>query len=215
MSRGSRPSRTVDGGVRPAVVVAVGVVLLLSRVWRLSSDLAEQRRLAADPSELSRRFEHQSLHDPLTGLANRSLFTEQLQHAWAAQERHGRGLALLILDLDGFKVVNDRYGHHTGDQVLIEVAHRLQRCTRASDTLARVGGDEFALVLPGTDLREAQTIARRIHERLAPPVLVGGRTLAVAASIGIARPTSRSQDLDALVRRADAAMYTIKARRRG
>ncbi|WP_157041698.1 GGDEF domain-containing protein [Nitriliruptor alkaliphilus] len=192
------------------LVALVAVGLLLARSWLLSGDLAEQRRLAHELVVLSRRFEHQSLHDPLTGLANRSLFTEQLHAARAAHERHDRGLAVLMVDLDGFKLVNDRHGHHAGDQVLVEITERLRRCVRVSDTLARLGGDEFAIVLPETDLGEARTIAGRIHQQLAVPLEVDDGTVAIAASIGIAVASSGRKSADTLLREADIAMYAAK-----
>ncbi|HUG84536.1 MAG TPA: GGDEF domain-containing protein, partial [Euzebya sp.] len=163
---------------------------------------------------LTQRFEHQSLHDPLTGLANRSLFGSQMEQAWSHHKRHGRGLVVIVLDLDDFKTINDRHGHHVGDQVLIEVARRTQTCVRDSDTVARLGGDEFAIILPEADLADAQAVADRVRRELARPIAIAGEPHRAAASIGIARATEDQQTAGDLLREADAAMYVDKAANR-
>lgn len=161
--------------------------------------------------QLEDELRDRSLHDALTGLANRSLFAEQLELAWADHQRHGRGLAVLAIDLDGFKTVNDRHGHLVGDQVLVAVAHRMQRCVRASDTLARLGGDEFAIILPDASLADAQALADRLQQELAVPVGVADDTHRISASIGIADVGDRQHEAGELVREADTAMYAAKA----
>ena len=188
-----------------------GVLLLIARLKLMSGDLAEQRRLAAELASLSRRFEHQSLHDDLTGLANRSLFNAQLKLAWARHQRHRRGLSVLVIDLDGFKQINDRHGHQTGDQLLIEAARRMQRCLRDSDTLARLSGDEFAAILPETDAVESQEIAERVRQELAAPLVIDDEPHIISASIGIAPAHDRQPTPTSLVHEADIAMYAAKA----
>src|SRR6185312_2918836 len=137
----------------------------------------------------------QAYHDGLTGLANRSLFRDRLEQALARSSRTGGEVAVLILDLDGFKQVNDSLGHDAGDQLLRVVADRLTETVRATDTVARFGGDELAV-----------SVARRALARLAEPAVVAGRELEVAASIGIALHSGEGAG-DELVRDADVAMY--------
>jgi diguanylate cyclase (GGDEF)-like protein len=194
------------------LLAGAGVLLIVVRFRLLSGDLAEQRRLADELSALTRRFQHLSLHDPLTGLGNRGLFAEQLDTAWAQQQRHQRGLAVLAVDLDEFKAVNDQLGHEAGDQLLLEVAGRLRRCVRDGDTLARLGGDEFAIVLPDAGVEEAREVAERIHGRLARPPLLPDDAPAVAASIGISVAADRHTSAEDLLREADKAMYVAKGR---
>ncbi|WP_249998298.1 GGDEF domain-containing protein [Actinoplanes sp. M2I2] len=166
----------------------------------LRASLAERDALAA-------RLRHHAFHDGLTGLANRTLYAERLD---AALTTPGPVAAMLI-DLDDFKQVNDRWGHAAGDTLLREVARRLQTCVRATDTVARLGGDEFAILLrpePDDDLRE---VAARIVREVEVPVPVdGGGSARVGASIGIATATDLTGDGDALLREADHAMYAVK-----
>jgi len=156
----------------------------------------------------------QAYHDGLTGLANRSLFRDRLEQALARSSRTGGAVAVLILDLDGFKQVNDSLGHDAGDQLLRVVADRLTETVRATDTVARFGGDEFAVLLDQTDEALAVSVARRALARLAEPAVVAGRELEVAASIGIALHSGDGAG-DELVRDADVAMYAAKDAGRG
>ena len=156
----------------------------------------------------------QAYHDGLTGLANRSLFRDRLEQALARSARAGATVGVLILDLDGFKQVNDSLGHDAGDQLLRVVADRLTETVRVTDTVARFGGDEFAVLLDQTDEALAVSVARRALARLAEPAVVAGRELEVAASIGIALQTGE-QGGDELVRSADVAMYAAKDAGRG
>ena len=156
----------------------------------------------------------QAHYDGLTGLANRGLFRDRLEQALARSARAGGTVAVLILDLDGFKQVNDSLGHDAGDQLLRVVAERLTECVRATDTVARFGGDEFAVLLDQTDEALAVTVARRALARLAEPAVVAGRELEVAASIGIALHAGQDGG-DELVRNADVAMYAAKDAGRG
>jgi diguanylate cyclase (GGDEF)-like protein/PAS domain S-box-containing protein len=156
----------------------------------------------------------QAYHDGLTGLANRSLFRDRLEQALARSTRAGGTIAVLVLDLDGFKQVNDSLGHDAGDQLLRTVAERLNETVRATDTVARFGGDEFAVLLDGADEALAVSLARRALARLAEPAAVAGRELPVAASIGIAVYAGEGGG-DDLVRDADVAMYAAKDAGRG
>jgi diguanylate cyclase (GGDEF)-like protein len=170
--------------------------------------------LAASVAHLAawRLNEHQALHDPLTRLANRVLLGDQVERAVA---RRGP-LAVLFLDLNDFKAVNDRHGHASGDQLLVEVARRLAAAVRAGDTLARLGGDEFAVLLE--DLRdhaEATQIAERLLQTLRAPIALAGTEVVVSASVGVALATDGRYGADDLLRNADMAMYVAKGHRTG
>jgi diguanylate cyclase (GGDEF)-like protein len=164
---------------------------------------AVERRQSAD------RLRYESLHDPLTGLANRQLVYDRLEHAIASRERHGGGLGIVYLDLDGFKVVNDRLGHAAGDAVLVEVAARLREITRAVDTVGRLGGDEFIVVCPAVDHAVAVRIAERAVARLTEPYEVAGERVSVGVSVGLAVHESAAT-ADELLDATDAAMYEAK-----
>jgi diguanylate cyclase (GGDEF)-like protein len=158
---------------------------------------------------------HRALHDALTGLPNRVLLLDRLEHALARLRRHESGLAVLYLDLDRFKTVNDNLGHGVGDGVLQHVARRLLDTVRPSDSVARLGGDEFAAVLP--DLRspeEAVQIAERLLVAVAEPIDLGDGELVTTVSIGVAGAGDGSASAAELLRRADFAMYTAKDRGR-
>jgi diguanylate cyclase (GGDEF)-like protein len=167
-----------------------------------------------DRIELEAQLTHQAFHDNLTGLANRALFRDRLDQALARAERSERPLAVLLVDLDGFKQVNDTLGHDAGDQLLQEVAQRFNDVVRGSDTVARFGGDEFALLLEEIVDHEAVGLAQRLLERLAAPVAVAGREVILGASVGIVLHTGSGQSED-LVRQADVAMYEAKDTGRG
>ena len=174
-----------------------------------SRDITERTRLV---EELS----HQAFHDELTGLANRALFRDRLDHALARSERSRDPIVVLLLDLDWFKQVNDSLGHDAGDQLLQELAHRFERTMRPSDTLARLGGDEFAILLEGSSEEEAAAIAARLLDLLrSEPVQLGDRELVAGASIGIAVHPGGAGDSEELVRCADIAMYAAKDGGRG
>ena len=164
-----------------------------------------------DRARLQRELEHQAFHDALTGLANRSLFEDRLEHAHQRLERGGGFYAVLMLDLDNFKTVNDGLGHAAGDALLLEVSRRLSTGIRAGDTAARLGGDEFAILLE--DLAEPAAAARAaegIRETLRAPFAVAERFLTVTATIGVATSSGGGAATD-VVRNADAAMYVGKA----
>ncbi|HEY3241200.1 MAG TPA: sensor domain-containing diguanylate cyclase [Acidimicrobiia bacterium] len=204
----SRP----DGGE-----VAVSQVLIahrrpdgvVERVSSIARDVTEQRALQD-------QLVHQALHDELTGLANRRLFLDRLDLARARASRCGHTLGLLFIDLDGFKAINDTRGHDAGDEVLVTVAARLRGHMRATDTLARFGGDEFAVLCediagPG----DAVEIAERLASAVAEPLEVEGEMFEVGASIGIAVATETTGSLDDLLQWADTAMYQAKSAGKG
>lgn len=166
-----------------------------------------------DRKDTEERLRHEAMHDSLTGLPNRSLFMEQLAHAMAAASRYSANYAVLFMDLDEFKYVNDTFGHAVGDEMLIHVARRLKACLRASDMVARFGGDEFAILAHKIENESgAVMFAERIERHLREPFSLKGHQFHMSASIGIViGDTSYSQPAEVL-RDADAAMYKAKAR---
>ena len=162
--------------------------------------------------EAEKRMEVMAHFDLLTGLPNRALFFDRLGRELSAAARFGDKLALLYVDLDGFKQINDGAGHDVGDRVLVEVAGRLQRCIRACDTVARLGGDEFGVILARLDHeRGARVAAERILESLVEPLTPGTGAPLVGASIGISFYPEHGDDADTLLKKADTAMYHVKA----
>src|SRR5690348_4619150 len=169
-------------------------------------DVTERRRMEA-------ALEHRALHDPLTDLPNRSLFFDRLRQALHAARRDRSQVALVMLDLDGFKAINDTLGHATGDAVLREVAGRMRLGLRATDSAARLGGDEFAWILPRVTSR--RSVEAMVRKRLAiaqEPVNLDGQTIGVGVSAGLAMYPDDGQDPDTLMRQADRAMYSVKRR---
>src|SRR4051812_10543658 len=160
--------------------------------------------------------EHQALHDALTGLPNRVLFRDRIQQAVRAAERRDGGAAVMIMDLDHFKEVNDTLGHHHGDGLLQEVAERLKTTLRSADTVARLGGDEFGVLLPDVaGVEDAQAVARVLQSALREPFVVDGLTLEIGGSIGIACHPDHGDHVEVLIQRADIAMYSAKEAGRG
>ena len=155
---------------------------------------------------------HEAQHDDLTGLPNRRLLAERAAAALATSELRKVSCAVMAIDLDGFKEVNDRYGHEVGDETLREIAARLTRVMRPQDTVARRGGDEFAVLVPDVgSMIEVERIATRLLQVVAQPVAQQGRpTLGVSASIGIALAPEQGRDLERLLQLADLAMYDAK-----
>ena len=155
-----------------------------------------------------------ALSDPLTGLANRLLFQDRLAHAVHRAERHDRTLAVVYCDLDGFKPVNDEFGHSIGDEVLRSVARRLQEATRPSDTIARLGGDEFAVICEDlADHDTASLLTGRIRANVEGTYLVSTGTLQIGCSVGLATATGPGIDPAALVEHADRNMFIDKRQR--
>jgi diguanylate cyclase (GGDEF)-like protein len=169
----------------------------------------------AQLTELKEELRHRAFHDSLTSLPNRTLFTERVAHALARRGRSGQALAVLFLDLDDFKTVNDSLGHTAGDQVLRIVADRLRRCLRPSDTVARLGGDEFGILLDDMeDTADALIAAERILEALSEPAYMDSREVAIRASLGITLD-AHGERAETLLRNADLAMYMAKRRGKG
>jgi diguanylate cyclase (GGDEF)-like protein len=159
-------------------------------------------------------LKYTALHDPLTALPNRRLFEDRLDQAIKTARRSGGQAALLYLDLDGFKPVNDLYGHDAGDIVLRDAAVRIQSCIRTSDTAARIGGDEFVVILQDVAGRErARMVSQKIVDAIRQPFMVSAQKCRVGVSIGISLFPDDGNDLKTLMKAADQAMYEIKRQR--
>ncbi len=193
--------------------------------WMLCRGLAERDergtalRVAGSQADITGqksaelRLRHEALHDALTGLPNRALFEERLQESLERAARvTGRQVAVLFIDLDKFKRVNDSYGHAAGDQLLQEVGRRLRRAVRSEDTVARFGGDEFTVLVDSArNLREVEVVVERMHEAIRQPLEVASAELVVSASVGVVLSRPEERDPNALLRDADTAMYRAKA----
>jgi diguanylate cyclase (GGDEF)-like protein len=183
--------------------------------WTLARTLRhslERHRLLGELESARRREAHRATHDPLTGLPNRTLYFDRLNHAIAQASRRRERLAVLYLDLNGFKPVNDGYGHAVGDEVLVQVAARLATGVRRSDTLARLGGDEFAVLferIPERAVAESLVIALR--GLFGEPIEAGGNRFHLGFSAGLSLFPEDGKDADGLLRIADAAMYREKS----
>ncbi len=171
-------------------------------------DVTERRRSA---DELA----HRALHDPLTALPNRALFLDRLGHALVRRSRDGGRVAVLFVDLDRFKLVNDGLGHGIGDEVLLEAARRLTGAARAQDTVSRFGGDEFTILCAESDLESANRVAERVLEAFARPFIHGAEEFHLSVSVGVSLSDPLAADPDALLREADRAMYVAKQHGRG
>jgi diguanylate cyclase (GGDEF)-like protein len=189
---------------------------LVSAEYLLAERLRHARAITAyqNGRERSRVLEEvltrQAFTDTLTGLANRALFMDRTEHALARAGRHGAGPALLFIDLDGFKQVNDRFGHAVGDAALAAVARQVLELKREGDTAARLGGDEFTLLLESIERpQDAVRVADRILRSLRRPLMVGDHQIGLTASVGVAFAEERTSARE-LMRRADAAMYRAK-----
>jgi diguanylate cyclase (GGDEF)-like protein len=170
----------------------------------LEHDITERKQMQS-------KLEEMATHDHLTGLPNRALLSDRFNVAAALAHRSKTGLVLMSLDLDKFKSINDTLGHQMGDRVLIAVSNRLTEVTRASDTLARIGGDEFILLMQDTNKRtDAANIARKILDSLKEPISIDGHELHLSVSIGIAVYPQDGDDMKTLIKKSDAAMYYCK-----
>jgi diguanylate cyclase (GGDEF)-like protein len=158
------------------------------------------------------RIEHLAHYDLVTGLPNRALLADRLELEIARARRSERGFALLMFDLDGFKTVNDTWGHAAGDAVLTMVARRSRQSVRASDTVGRMGGDEFLAILPEATREGALQVAEKLREALGQPYLLGGPVAHMGVSVGVSHFGEHGTDADTLQRAADAALYEAKRR---
>jgi diguanylate cyclase (GGDEF)-like protein/PAS domain S-box-containing protein len=179
-------------------------------VCLLVRDITETRMAEQARHRAEARLRHAATHDSLTGLLNRSQFHQDLGLALARRRRADEGFALLILDVDHFKEINDTFGHPVGDSALREVARRLRLATRVGDSLGRLGGDEFGVILPNANDDDAVIAARRVSELLEDPIDAGGAQVRVGISTGIALCPRDGSDAESLIRKADAAMYEAK-----
>ena len=232
----ARPARSQSASMLPYVPLAIALIVVGIDRYRDGADrvtgvvlvatfigvLFRQYLTIRDNSTLTRHLENrerelqqQAFADQLTGLPNRALFTDRVVHALEQHRRSLRPLALLFVDLDDFKAVNDTLGHPVGDELVIRVAERFRGAIRASDTVARFGGDEFAVLVEGDS--DAVQVGSRLVEALRPPFALGGEQLVVGASIGIAEVAGEhlTPSLDELYSRADIAMYAAKRSGKG
>jgi len=212
---GARAQIGLDGDIVDAV--AAGVNFLGEELEASFSEI--ERRVADRTAELAiatEELSHRALHDQLTGLPNRTLFWDRLSHRLSLADRRQTGFAVLFLDLDNFKVVNDTLGHAAGDRLLVDVAWRIRAVLRAGDTAARVGGDEFVVLLDEVATSEAAlVIAHRLSDALRAPYEIGADRRIAMASIGVVVGPESFGTADAVVAAADAAMYDAKRRGRG
>ncbi len=200
-SGGSGLGGFVAGGGVPGTILIVAIATATGRL----SDLSE--RVGAQ----SRELEYRVSHDPLTEQPNRSLFVERLERALSLPERPESGVAVLFVDLDNFKFVNDSLGHEAGDRLLVAVSRRLQSCAGPLDTVARLSGDEFAVLLENAaSIEDAERVADRVLEKLATPFALGGQEVFVTASVGISFEDGAGKLPEDLLRAADVAMYKAK-----
>lgn len=177
---------------------------IASRETELEQEISERRAL-------EKQLTHLAFHDALTGLPNRSLFTDRLQRSIAEAERKKESVVVMFIDLDDFKKVNDSFGHHVGDKVIQGAASRLKKCLRDIDSIARLGGDEFTLLVPHIGEREdIEVIARRLIESLDKPIIAEGNEFRMSISIGISVYPNDANNEDSLLRNADTAMYFAK-----
>jgi len=184
------------------------LVPAVERELRDASVRRERRRA-------EQRIAYLAYHDALTDLPNRSLLHDRLEQAARAANRDSKPLALLVMDLDGFKEINDTLGHHAGDRVLQQVASRVRGTLREADTVARLGGDEFAILLPSTDIDGAILAAQKVLQEIERPLLIDQRPLAVRASVGVACFPEHGASAETLLQKADVAMYLAKSDRQG
>jgi diguanylate cyclase (GGDEF)-like protein/PAS domain S-box-containing protein len=199
-----------EGVQVPVSITALPMIVggAIQGIYGIAKDITERK-------QAEEALAHQALHDALTGLPNRTLLNDRLEQVMIAHHRGQRGLALIVMDLDRFKDVNDTLGHQCGDDLLQQVSTRLQTVLRASDTIARLGGDEFAILLPNARVQGATGVAQKILRALEDPFTIGGQEITVAASLGITACPDHGLDPATLLRCADVAMYVAKRNKGG
>jgi diguanylate cyclase (GGDEF)-like protein len=200
------------------VLIVAGVLLLGLVATRQTVVLSENSELVETVNQREEQLRHQAFHDPLTGLANRLLFRDRLEHAASLRPLNDDPeLTVLFLDLDDFKLVNDRLGHAAGDKLLVNVAERLRACLRKGDTVARLGGDEFAVLLQD-EFEGPDQLGRRVIDAMEMPFQLGTARAQITASVGVAcLPVDgdAAEISDRLLQSADVAMYAAKRTRKG
>jgi diguanylate cyclase (GGDEF)-like protein len=187
--------------------LSVALAVFAWRRWREANAEVVQRE------ELQRKLEHLATHDALTDLPNRALFMDRLEHAIERAIRERVMIAVLFIDLDGFKAVNDAFGYETGDRLLAQAAGRLKRCVRSADTVSRIGGDEFVVLVEGVeDAEQVVEVAGRIAKSLGTPFALERGEASVSASIGVSLDSLARRGAEELLREADRAMYRAKGK---
>jgi diguanylate cyclase (GGDEF)-like protein len=182
---------------------------------RVLQHAVERQRVVSELDAALQRAEHSATHDALTGLPGRTLFLDRAQQALVAAQRNGGSFGILFIDLDGFKEVNDTLGHEAGDRMLVGVAERLRAGVRASDTIARFGGDEFVVLADQlADPNDVEKIAAALEAQLERPIRIGRYKKRARISVGVATYPNEGTDVDTLLREADQAMYRAKRARR-
>lgn len=186
------------------------------RLASIVTDITEQRQAREDLLVLNKQLQQQATHDMLTGLPNRRLFIDRLEQALAHARRFGGRVGMLFIDLDGFKSINDRFGHQAGDEALVLIAHRIRLLLREVDSAARLGGDEFGIVLPDIALLEdAVLVGEKVLQEVSQPFLLRSVSCTLGASIGITSYPDIGETADELISRADKAMYQVKKSGKG
>ena len=219
-SHSMRAYESCADGYLPSTINAQGLRTRLFAAQRLlqlqnnwEKDRAQLRQIAAELAVANRRLATAALTDSLTGLSNRRSAMDQLQKIWSASSRSGMPLSLIVLDIDHFKQINDTYGHAVGDIVLRETAEVLRKSARQGDTVSRIGGEEFLVICPDTDIKAATQAAERLRITLESSTIMIGRenkAVSITASFGIASKQASTADIDALVNTADIALYAAK-----
>jgi diguanylate cyclase (GGDEF)-like protein len=186
------------------------------RLASIVTDITEHRQDREDLLELNKQLQQQATHDMLTGLPNRRLFIDRLEQALAHARRFGGRVGMLFIDLDGFKGINDRFGHQAGDEALILIAKRIKLLLREVDSAARLGGDEFGIVLPDmARLEDAELVGEKVLEEVRRPFSMRTVCCTLGASIGITTYPDHGETADELISRADKAMYRVKKNGKG
>lgn len=201
-------SQSVEDKVQDASGELAAVTQALKEQVNERENLEAQLAVVTELELVARRA---ALHDTLTGLANRSLFNDRLEHGLAQARRHGLTLAVFFLDLDGFKAINDQHGHDAGDAVLQTVADRLKENTREDDTVSRIGGDEFLILVRGASDKQSLThLAKKMARHIQAPCQLSFGHVSIQLSIGISRFPEDGDSAKALIKQADRAMYRVK-----